>query len=82
MLGCCKPAAASASVRKRCRSSAAGQPAGQDHLQGDDAVEPALPGPVDDAHAAAADLLEQFVIAEQCEPAVRDGRARPQPGPP
>ena len=35
---------------------AAGVPAGQDHLQGDGAVESDLAGPVDDPHAAAAQL--------------------------
>src|SRR5262249_53118987 len=40
------------------------QLAGEDHLQGDDAVEGNLPGPVDDAHAAAADLAQQLVVAE------------------
>ena len=32
--------------------------AGQDHLEGDEAVEPDLPGLVDDAHAAAAQLAQ------------------------
>ena len=40
------------------------QRAGEDHFQGDDAVERSLPGLVDDAHAAAADLGQQLVIAE------------------
>ena len=44
--------------------------AGQDHLEGDDAVELDLPGLVDDAHAAAAEFVEQFVFAEA--PARRD----------
>ncbi len=38
--------------------------AGQDHLEGHQAVELALPGLVDDAHAAAAQLLQQFVVAD------------------
>ena len=38
--------------------------AGQDHLQGDDAVERDLPGLVDDAHAAAAELAEDFVAGD------------------
>jgi hypothetical protein len=38
--------------------------AAQDHLEGDLAVDAHLPGPVDDAHAAARDLAEQLVIAE------------------
>ncbi len=37
---------------------------GQDHLEGHLAVEAHLPGPVDDAHAAAGDLAEQFVVAK------------------
>ena len=41
-----------------------GQLAGQDHLEGDDAIEADLPGLVDDAHAAAGDLLQQLVVAE------------------
>ena len=38
--------------------------AGQNHLQGDSAVEAYLPGLVDDPHAAAGDFCQQFVIAE------------------
>ena len=37
---------------------------GQDHLQGHEAVELALPGLVDDAHTAAAQFLQQFVVAD------------------
>jgi hypothetical protein len=40
----------------------------QDHLQGRQAVEARLPGPVDDAHAAAAHHVEHLVA--------RDGRRR------
>jgi hypothetical protein len=40
------------------------QPARRDHLQGDNAVEADLPRLVDDAHAAARDLREQFIVAE------------------
>ena len=36
-----------------------------DHLQGDDPVEPAVPRPVDDAHAAPGDLTEQFVFTDR-----------------
>ncbi len=42
----------------------AGVFARQDHLERDDAVEAALPGLVDDAHAAAADLAEQLVAGD------------------
>ena len=42
-----------------------GELPGPDALQGDDAIEADLPGLVDDAHAAAADLLQQFVIAKR-----------------
>ena len=38
--------------------------AGQDHLQGDEAVEPDLAGLVDDAHAAAAQLAEDLVAGD------------------
>ena len=41
-----------------------GELAGEDHLQRDGAVEANLPRPVDDAHAAPGDLLEQLVVAE------------------
>ena len=40
---------------------AAGMFALQNHLQGDDAVETVLPGFIDDAHAAAAELALNFV---------------------
>ena len=42
----------------------AGVRAGQDHLQGDDAVEPDLAGLVDDAHAAAAQLAHDLVAGD------------------
>ncbi len=42
----------------------AGVFAGQDHLQGHQTVELALPGLVDDAHAAAAQFVQQFVVAD------------------
>ena len=41
-----------------------GQNAGLDHLEGDGPVEADLPGLVDDAHAAAAQLLVNLVVAE------------------
>jgi hypothetical protein len=37
---------------------------GEDHLQGHRPVQANLPGAIDHAHAAAGDLLQQFVIAE------------------
>ncbi len=43
----------------------AGETAAEDHLQGHHAVEPDLAGLEDDAHAAASDLLDQLVVAEQ-----------------
>ena len=42
----------------------AGQDAGLDHLERDRAIEPLLPGLVDDAHAAGAQDRQQLVIAE------------------
>ena len=42
----------------------AGQHAGPDHLEGDGPVEADLAGPVDDAHAAAAELGLDLVVAE------------------
>ena len=42
----------------------AGEHAGLDHLEGDGPVEADLPGLVDDAHAAAAQLLVDLVVAE------------------
>ena len=51
-------------VRKRASSRGAGVAAGQDHLEGDEAVEADLPGLVDDAHAAAAELAEDLVARQ------------------
>ena len=51
----------------------AGVAAGEDHLQGNGAVEAPLPGAVHDAHAAPADLLQQFIVAEGTREAVRWG---------
>ena len=76
MFGWSRLAAASASARKRCTSSAAGEFPGQDHLQGHDAVQAHLPGPVDHAHAAAGDLVEQLVVAEILD-AAEQRRQRP-----
>jgi hypothetical protein len=43
----------------------AGQRTGLDQLEGHQAIELVLAGPVDDAHAASSDLLEQLVLAEE-----------------
>jgi hypothetical protein len=37
---------------------------GEDHLEGDDAIETDLPRVVNNAHAAAGDLFKEFVIPE------------------
>ena len=55
---------ASASFWNRRSSSASARTAGLDHLQRDGAVEADLAGLVDDAHAAAAELLADLVVAE------------------
>ena len=39
--------------------------AAENHLHRDHAVEASLPGPIDDAHSAAAQLGEQFIIADR-----------------
>ena len=59
--GAASRATASASVRNRASWPSAGVRAGQDHLQGDQAVQAELPGLVDDAHAAPAELAEDLV---------------------
>ena len=45
-----------------------GQPAGEDHLKRDRAIERDLAGAIHDAHTAAGHFDEQFIIAE---PSVR-----------
>ena len=45
--------------------------AGQDHLEGDDAIEPQLASLVDDPHAAPAQLSENLVAGDG-----RNGRSR------
>ena len=55
----------------------AGEHAGPDHLQGDGPVEADLPGLVDDAHAAAAQLAPDLVVAEVADHGAP--RARPSP---
>jgi hypothetical protein len=61
----------------------------REHLQGDLPIERELPRLVHDAHAAAADLADDFVIAQALGPGQRTGRGRfvrrrqrfgPQPG--
>ena len=64
MFGCCRLAAAADSVRKRWTKSFAASRPGQEHLHRDDPVQAHLPRAIDDAHAAARDFLQQFVIAE------------------
>ena len=49
---------------------------GQQHFQGDDAVEALLPRLENDAHAAAGDLFLDLVIAEVAEARQPDGRGR------
>ena len=44
--------------------SLAGKLSRTDHLDGDDAVEPRLSCLVDDTHATAGNLLDEFVLAE------------------
>ncbi len=44
-----------------------GHLAGQDHLECDQPVRAALSGLVDDPHAAAGDLFEHLIIADQLE---------------
>src|SRR5262249_21123181 len=51
-----------------------GEGPGQDDLQGDGAVEPGLPGLVDDAHAAAAQLFEDDGAGEEGQVGRRRGR--------
>ena len=50
----------------------AGQLAGKDHFDGNGAVEADLPGFINHAHAAAGDLLQQFVIAEIAKRRIAD----------
>src|SRR5262245_61231260 len=51
--------------------------AGEDHLQANVPVETHLPGPEDDAHAAARDLADDLVVAEVADAgAARQGDRR------
>ncbi len=45
----------------------AGHLAREDHLRGDEPFDRLLPGLVDDAHAAASDLLQDLVITDPAE---------------
>ncbi len=53
--------------------------AAADHLQGDEPVQPAVPGLVDDAHAAAAQLAEDLVVRGAVFSPRLGGRAK-EPG--
>ncbi len=53
-----------------------GQLAAEDHLQGDDAAQAHMPRLVNNAHAAAADLLQEFVFIQAIERQVRRARQR------
>ena len=65
-VGWSRPAAASASLRKRC-TSVVGRPAAPARIifRATTRLRLTLPRLVDDAHAAAADLVEQLVVAEE-----------------
>src|SRR4051812_38756789 len=39
--------------------------AGENHLERDDSIERSLPSSINDAHSAAGDLFEKFVIGEE-----------------
>ena len=61
MLGCCKRAMASASVRKRASSAAPAWPPDRIIFRATTRFELELPGLVDDAHAALAQLAQDLV---------------------
>ena len=52
---------------------ARGEPAGQDHLQGDRAIEAPLARLEDDTHASTAELRDQFIVAERADLGARRG---------
>jgi hypothetical protein len=64
MFGWCRLAAETASARNRLTKSGFELGPNSHHLDRDHAVEAALPGAIDHAHAAAADFLQQLVVAE------------------
>ena len=67
MFGCSRLAAASRLAAEALHLLLAGQLTGEDHLEGHDPVERHVSGLVDDPHAAAGDLLQQLVIAEEAD---------------
>ena len=64
MFGCRSRATVSASARNRSADLGRGVVARQDRLEGTGAVQPHLPGEVDDPHAAAAELAEHLVAGD------------------
>ena len=64
MFGWSRAAVAVASRRKRLRGRFRGEVAGEDDFQRDQAQQRNLSGAIDDAHAAAGNHLEEFVIAD------------------
>jgi hypothetical protein len=65
---------------KPFHKGSAGERAGQHHLERDNAVQPSLSGPIDHAHPAAGNLLEQFVVAECSRPRPGVRRRNAPPG--
>jgi hypothetical protein len=61
-------------IGKKRHASAAQVPATRD-----DAVEAAMPGPVDDPHCAATDLDQQLVVAEHADPLLAGRLVRLRP---
>jgi hypothetical protein len=51
---------------KTLESAAPGEFSKENHLDGDDPVEAALTGLVNQAHPAACDFFEQFIVAKAC----------------
>ena len=80
MFGCRRPATASASRWNRSPLVRAGVGAGEHHLQGDEAVEAQVPGPVDDAHAAAAEHRLHLVARDPRQAAPLPGAGVRRPG--
>ena len=64
MLGWRSRATASASIENRAKWSGARLAAAADHLQGDQAVQPQLPGLVDDPHAPLAESFHDLVTGD------------------
>ena len=59
----------------------AGKRAVQKHFQRDDAVQAQLPRPINHAHAAARNFLQQFVIPQPQQPAPAPDRRIPKKNP-